>query len=128
MQRLQSLSRRLVIVPNFYAEGALPRRRHHVERVDRRALAAETQSLEPRDREQRHVQTIARFDFTNTRRDVATQWHDLEIRAQVAVGDPDQFPGCAGGVVSSVEVINRLTNDTHYIVTNPVRLEIAPRQ
>src|SRR5206468_7156226 len=91
MQRLQSLSRRLVIIPNFYAEGALPRCRHHVERVDRRALAAETQSLEPRDREQRHVQTIARFDFTNTRRDVATQWHDLEIGAQKTnLGDAAQ--------------------------------------
>jgi hypothetical protein len=46
----------------------------------------------------------------------------------VTVGDPDDFPGCAAGVLTSVEVINRLTNETHYIVTNPVKLEIAPRQ
>ena len=52
----------------------------------------------------------------------------LEIRAQVAVGDPDDFPGCANGVLTSVEVIDRLTNVTHYIVTNPVKTEIAPRQ
>lgn len=52
----------------------------------------------------------------------------LEIRAQVTVGDPDQFPGCAAGVLTSVEVIDRLTNVTHYIVTNPVQTEIAPRQ
>jgi hypothetical protein len=52
----------------------------------------------------------------------------LEIRAQVAVGDSDEYPGCAGGVGLSVEVINRLTDDTHYIVTNPLRMEIAPRQ
>jgi len=52
----------------------------------------------------------------------------LEIRAQVTIGDPDDHPGCANGVLTSVEVINRLTNDTHYIVTNPVKVEIAPRQ
>lgn len=52
----------------------------------------------------------------------------LEIRAQVTVGDPDEFPGCGNGVLASVEVIDRLTNLTHYIVTNPVKTEIAPRQ
>jgi hypothetical protein len=52
----------------------------------------------------------------------------LEIRAQVTIGDPGIFPGCAVGVLTSVEVINRLTNDTHFILTNPVQAEIPARQ
>jgi len=44
----------------------------------------------------------------------------LEIRAQVTIGNPDASPGCAGGVLTSVEVIDRLTGATYYIVTNPV--------
>jgi hypothetical protein len=44
----------------------------------------------------------------------------LEIRAQVTIGDPNQFPGCAAGVLTSVEVVDRLTRKTHIILTNPV--------
>ncbi len=52
----------------------------------------------------------------------------LEIRAQVTVGDPDEFPGCAGGVLASVEVFDKLTRATHIILTSPVRVETpAPR-
>jgi hypothetical protein len=41
----------------------------------------------------------------------------LQIRAQVTVGD------CAGAVLASVEVIDRLTHATHGILTNPVKVE-----
>jgi len=44
----------------------------------------------------------------------------LQIRAHVTIGDPASFPGCAGGVLTSIEVINRLTHATHFILTNPV--------
>ena len=43
----------------------------------------------------------------------------LAIRAQVAYGNPNQFPGCAGGVLTSVEVIDHSTKQTHLILTNP---------
>ncbi len=29
-------------------------------------------------------------------------------------------PGCTGGVLTSVEVVDRLTHATHFILTNPV--------
>jgi hypothetical protein len=44
----------------------------------------------------------------------------LQIRARVAYGDPNEFPGCAAGVLTSVEVVDRLTGATHVILTNPV--------
>lgn len=47
----------------------------------------------------------------------------LEIRAQVTIGDPGIFPGCAGGALTSVEVVDKPTHATHFILTNPVRLE-----
>ncbi len=47
----------------------------------------------------------------------------LEIRAQVMYGDPNEFPGCARGVLASVEVFDKLTRATHVILTNPVRVE-----
>jgi hypothetical protein len=49
----------------------------------------------------------------------------VAIRAQITIGDPNQFPGCAGGVLASVEVIDRLTRATHLILTNPVTREAA---
>lgn len=49
----------------------------------------------------------------------------LEIRAQVMIGDPGIFPGCAGGVLTSVEVVDRLTRATHFILTNPVVRELS---
>jgi len=50
----------------------------------------------------------------------------IQIRAQVTIGDPGLFPGCAGGVLASVEVIDRVTRATHVIVTNPV-VRTTPR-
>jgi hypothetical protein len=44
----------------------------------------------------------------------------IQVRAQVTIGDPGIFPGCAGGALVSVEVINRLTRETHLILTSPV--------
>ena len=51
-----------------------------------------------------------------------------KIRAQVTIGDPDDFPGCAGGVLTSVEVVDKLTRATHFIMTNPTRSEVPARQ
>ncbi|HEX6073472.1 MAG TPA: hypothetical protein VFY95_10755 [Sphingomicrobium sp.] len=51
----------------------------------------------------------------------------LAIRAQVAFKDPNEFPACAQ-LQTSVEVVNRLTNDTSFILTHPAVIEIAPRQ
>jgi len=48
----------------------------------------------------------------------------VNIRPQVTIGDPNQFPGCAGGVLTSVEIIDRLTRVTHLIMTNPVSHEV----
>jgi hypothetical protein len=53
----------------------------------------------------------------------------LEIRALVTYptqptpfgnADPNQFPGCAAGVLTSVEVVDRRTRSTQIILTNPV--------
>jgi len=44
----------------------------------------------------------------------------LQIRAAVTISDPGEFPGCAAGVLTSVEVVDRLTRATHIILTNPV--------
>jgi len=44
----------------------------------------------------------------------------LEIRAQVTIADLNQFPGCADGVLTSVEVVDRRTRSTRIILTNPV--------
>jgi hypothetical protein len=49
----------------------------------------------------------------------------LAIRAQVTIGDPNTFLACAGGVLASVEVIDRLTRATHLILTTPVTREAA---
>ena len=49
----------------------------------------------------------------------------LQIRAQVTIGDPGLFPGCAGAVLTSVEVVDKITRATHLILTNPVTREIA---
>ena len=49
----------------------------------------------------------------------------LGIRAQVTIGDPGIFPACAGGVLASVEVIDRLTRATHLLLTTPVTREVA---
>jgi hypothetical protein len=49
----------------------------------------------------------------------------VAIRAQITIGDPNLFPGCAGGVLASVEVIDRLTRATHLILTSPVTREAA---
>jgi hypothetical protein len=50
----------------------------------------------------------------------------IQLRAQVTIGDLNTFPGCVGGVLASVEVIDRLTRATHVIVTNPV-VRTTPR-
>ena len=52
----------------------------------------------------------------------------LQIRAQVTVGDPQISPGCAGGVLTSVEVVDKLTRATHFIMTNPTKSEVPARQ
>ena len=53
----------------------------------------------------------------------------LQIRAQVTVGDPNEFIGCAGKtLVASVEVVDRLTRATHIILTNPSLVETPTRQ
>ncbi len=52
----------------------------------------------------------------------------LEIRAQVTLGNPDEFPGCAVGVLASVEVFDKLTRATHIILTNLVRVETPAPQ
>jgi hypothetical protein len=44
----------------------------------------------------------------------------VQVRAQATIGDPGIFPGCAGGALVSVEVIDRLTRGTHLILTSPV--------
>jgi hypothetical protein len=49
----------------------------------------------------------------------------LAIRVQVSIGDPGIFPGCADGVLTSVEVVDQLTRATHFILTNPVTREVA---
>jgi hypothetical protein len=49
----------------------------------------------------------------------------LQIRAQVTIGDPSIFPGCAAGVMTSVEVIDKLTHATHLILVTPVVQEIT---
>jgi hypothetical protein len=48
----------------------------------------------------------------------------VKVRPQVTISDPNQFPGCAGGVLTSVEIIDRLTRATHVILTNPVSHEV----
>ena len=48
----------------------------------------------------------------------------VKIRPQVTIGDPNDFPGCAGGVLTSVEIIDRLTRTTHLILTNPVSHQV----
>lgn len=44
----------------------------------------------------------------------------VQIRAQVTIGDPGIFPSCAAGVLTSVEVVDRITRATHVILTTPV--------
>ncbi len=44
----------------------------------------------------------------------------VQIRAQVTIGDPGIFPSCAGGVLTSVEVVDRMTRATHVILAAPV--------
>jgi hypothetical protein len=44
----------------------------------------------------------------------------VQLRAQVTIGDPGLFPSCAGGVLTSVEVVDRITRATHVILTAPV--------
>ena len=45
------------------------------------------------------------------------------VRAEVSIRDPSTFPACAGGVLASVEVVDRLTRATHLILTTPVTHE-----
>jgi hypothetical protein len=49
----------------------------------------------------------------------------LAIRVEMTIGDPGIFPGCAGGVLTSVEIIDRLTRATHLILTTPVTREVT---
>jgi hypothetical protein len=44
----------------------------------------------------------------------------VQLRAQVTIGDPGLFPSCAGGVLTSVEVVDRMTRATHVVLTAPV--------
>jgi hypothetical protein len=44
----------------------------------------------------------------------------VQLRAQVTIGDPSIFPSCAGGVLTSVEVVDRMTRATHVILVAPV--------
>ena len=44
----------------------------------------------------------------------------VQIGAQVTIGDPGIFPSCAGGVLTSVEVVDRMTRATQVILTAPV--------
>jgi hypothetical protein len=56
---------------------------------------------------------------------------DFQLRGGAAVekrfiGDPNTRLGAR--LQTSVEVVNRLTNDTSFILTHPAVIEIAPRQ
>jgi hypothetical protein len=48
----------------------------------------------------------------------------VQFHAQVTIGDPGLFPGCAGGVLTSLEIIDRLTRSTHLVLSSPVVREI----
>ena len=52
----------------------------------------------------------------------------VALRVRVAYGNPDQFPGCATRVLTSVEVVNKTTRATQYTLANPVKTEIPARQ
>lgn len=44
----------------------------------------------------------------------------VQLRAQVTIGDPNTFPGCAGGVITSVEVVDRITRATRVLLSTPL--------
>jgi len=48
----------------------------------------------------------------------------ISLRAAVTVSDPTEFPSCAAGVLTSVEIIDRLTHATHVILTNPALQQV----
>jgi|SRR5262245_54083273 len=52
----------------------------------------------------------------------------LPMRVLVTYEDPDIFPGCAPGVLTSVEIFNKLTRETQTILANPVVTKIPARQ
>ncbi|MGH9893915.1 MAG: hypothetical protein ACREA0_18405 [bacterium] len=52
----------------------------------------------------------------------------LTTRVEITWGDPNLFPACAPGVLTSVEVIDRKTLATRFILTNPVRRETTLAQ
>jgi hypothetical protein len=42
----------------------------------------------------------------------------------VTVSDPTEFPSCAHGALTSVEIIDRLTHAAHVILTNPALQQV----
>src|SRR5258706_381296 len=79
---MERLASRDVVRAHLEAEGALPRRGHHIEGVEDAALGTQAQPLEARDREQRGVETLVRFDLADPRWHVAAQGNDCDVRAQ----------------------------------------------
>jgi hypothetical protein len=47
----------------------------------------------------------------------------LPLRAQVMYGNPEAFPGCRAGVLASVEIFDKATEATQFVLTNPVMWE-----
>jgi len=45
----------------------------------------------------------------------------LRLRARVALADPQEFPGCAVGARISVEVFDRVTRATRFIITDTIK-------
>jgi hypothetical protein len=45
----------------------------------------------------------------------------VRLRARVALADPQEFPGCAVGAKISVEVFDRVTRATRFIITDTVK-------
>ena len=52
----------------------------------------------------------------------------LPMRVLVTYTDPEIFPGCGPGVLTSVEVFNKLTRETQTILANPVATKIPVRE
>src|SRR2546428_679496 len=79
-------ARRGVVRAHLEPERALPRRGHHLQRIEPRGdLAPELEPLEPRPREQRGVESVASgLHLLHSRRHIAAERHDLEVGTEVA--------------------------------------------
>jgi hypothetical protein len=45
----------------------------------------------------------------------------IRLRARVTLADPQEFPGCAVGAKISVEVFDRVTRATRFIITDTIK-------